>query len=211
MPVGNNPNDFGVGTYTGPDLGYQGRSSAWNTLSGTEAAQFNQQLFDARQAELAYVRNSVEAQKNRDWETQMSNTAYQRAVADMKAAGINPASLGGDGNAAPASTPSGYASSVNAATSSAIGGGNGGLLGMIGRVASAALTMALFKKFSHSATVAPSAAAAAGKVGAEVNSAMHSAKANMPSLEEISDQLASEHRKEAMLRHAQYGDLRFKL
>ena len=47
-----------------------------------------------------------EAEKQRNWEEYMSNTAYQRAIEDMKAAGINPAMLyqsGGQG----ASTPSG--------------------------------------------------------------------------------------------------------
>lgn len=48
--------------------------------------------------------NAQQAQINRDYETQMSNTAYQRQVADMQAAGINPA-LAMNGNGA--STPTG--------------------------------------------------------------------------------------------------------
>lgn len=34
--------------------------------------------------------NAAEAQKNRDWQEKMSSTSYQRAVEDMKKAGINP-------------------------------------------------------------------------------------------------------------------------
>lgn len=42
-------------------------------------------------AEQANEFSALEAQKARDWQTEMSNTAYQRAAADLKKAGLNPA------------------------------------------------------------------------------------------------------------------------
>lgn len=48
--------------------------------------------------------------KNRDWQEEMSNSAWQRGVADMKTAGINPMLAVSQG---PASTPSNSAATVH--------------------------------------------------------------------------------------------------
>lgn len=53
--------------------------------------------------------NREESEKNRKWQEYMSNTAYQRAVEDLKKAGYNPALILGSGGA---SSPSGYSASV---------------------------------------------------------------------------------------------------
>lgn len=57
------------------------------------------------------AQNAMQADLNRQYQTQMSNTAYQRATADMKAAGINPMLAYMKGGA---STPSGGQATMQA-------------------------------------------------------------------------------------------------
>lgn len=62
----------------------------------------------AREANAA---SALEAQKNRDWQEMMSNTSYQRSMADLEAAGINPMLAYTSG----ASTPGGATATAQAA------------------------------------------------------------------------------------------------
>lgn len=97
-----------AGPFTGAASGAAAGSAAgpWGSIIGGGLGLLGS-LFGANSAKDAQRRaneaNMQEAQRNRDWQERMSNTAYQRSAKDLEAAGLNRILALGNS----ASTPSG--------------------------------------------------------------------------------------------------------
>lgn len=108
------------------------------TGTGLTDAEKEANAFNAAEAEKQRTFNAEQAAIERQWQEQMDNTKVQRSVADMQAAGVNPAMMYG-GSGATASTPSGASASGSAASSASSGEMSGNAIdGLLNIIMSAA-------------------------------------------------------------------------
>lgn len=179
-------NDQSIASQYGFNSAMMSAANEYNTEAWNQAAAWNEKMwqkqadFNAEQAQLNRDFNAAEAQKLRDWQTNMANTSYQRAMADMSAAGLNPilAYSQGGANVPGGAAGSGTAASVGGAqmTSATAQMASGGLLGanmasesnFTGQMEQMSSTLALLGAVFSGISSAADAAGGLGEAGESI-------------------------------------------
>lgn len=123
---------------------YRGFGSSWFNAKDISAEDFRRDLykmdsanaFSAQQSALDRQFQSDEAAKNRQWQEEFAATTYQRQIADMKKAGINPIMAF---NTSANLAPGGGVASGGTARSGSIANGSSQNVDGLGQLVSAAL------------------------------------------------------------------------
>lgn len=112
-----------IGKFFTEKSAFERIGDAWNSFKdwATDLTEDAYHLFGRNTAQEQNEFNRIEAQKNRDFQERMSNTSYQRAVADLENSGLNSALAYSQGGA---SVPSGSSASAS--------GSDGSFLQLIG-------------------------------------------------------------------------------
>lgn len=197
-----------------------------NSAFNAEQAQLQREWTELQNAK-AMQFNRIEAKKNRDWQEMMSNTAHQREIKDLMAAGLNPvlSAMNGNGAAvtsgATASGVVGSGSKADADTSA-----SGAIVNLLGSILAAQTSLqnaninartqeAVADKYTAMSEIVAEINAAAGiksagiHAGATKYAANQSAAASMYSSDNslAASMYATDHTKTGLLSDAVIGFL----
>lgn len=134
--LANNINANSMADQWGFNSGQAAIANQFTQASWEQAAAWNEAMFE-RQMEF----NAEQARINREWQEHMDSTKYQRAMADMKAGGLNPVLAaggvsvsGGGGGAATVSSPTMSAASGQTASGGLLGAQSPSIGGFTGQM-----------------------------------------------------------------------------